>query len=248
MYEIGISLIFVLVTLFLSKTQKLGIEKELFTGTLRTFAQLMLVGYVLNFIFGQENPFYTTGILFLMVTTGSLTCAKRGKGFKNAWLVAFFSIFIGTFCTLGVMIFAQALEFTPKIVIPVGGMVIGQATKSCSLSFDRMKAEFRNQKTYIEAATALGLKPVQFSEFLIPASFKASVLPMLDTLKIVGIIQLPGAMTGMIIAGAEPFEAVKFQILIMYLLLGAASFPNLILTFVCCVTYFDENFRKLTKE
>lgn len=248
MFEILISLIFVIVTFGISKWQKLGVEKELLVGTLRAFGQLMLIGYVLNFIFAEESPIYTLTIVLVMIFVGAMTSSKRGEGFKNVKWVTFGAILLGTFLTLGVLVLVGALEFSPRIVIPVGGMVIGQGTKSCSLGLDRMKADFQNRKPILEAAVALGLRPVQFSEFLIPPAFRASILPMLDSLKIVGLIQLPGAMTGMIIAGAEPFEAVKFQILIMYLLTGAASFPNFILTFVCGVTYFEDNFRKLTRK
>jgi putative ABC transport system permease protein len=122
-------------------------------------------------------------------------------------------------------------------------MVIGNSMRACSLLFERLTSEVRQSIPRIEAALALGANSSQAASAPMRASFRASLIPVLDTVKVVGLIQLPGAMTGMLIAGARPTEAIKYQIVIMYMILCAVAVTVSLVLFLSRRMYFEPGHR-----
>ena len=238
MARVAASAFFVLLTAGISRWGQADVEKDLFIATLRSFVQLIAIGFVLELIFEQDNPVTTIMILIVMTSIAGYTTAQRAKQTPHALLIALTSIGGGSAITIGLLVALQVFDFTPQNVIPIGGMVIGNAMTTATLVMMRLTNDFSDQRLMIESMLALGADSRQATLPQFRRSLQNALVPIIDTTKTVGIIKLPGAMTGMILAGASPLEAVQLQIIVMYMLVGASAFTSLGAAFLTYRQFF----------
>lgn len=217
----------VLLAAFISRWQTLDLEKQILVASVRAFVQLIAIGYALTFVFEADDPAAILLILAAMIAIAGYTAGKRGRGTPHAGRVAWISITIGAALTLGLLVGLGIFEFTAQQIIPIAGMVIGNSMNVCSLVMGRVRDEVHGRANEIEAALALGANGRQAAHHYLRTALHSGMTPIVDSTKTVGLIQLPGAMTGMILAGASPLDAVQLQIIVMYMLIGAASFTGL---------------------
>jgi putative ABC transport system permease protein len=151
------------------------------------------------------------------------------------------SIAFGAALTLGLLVGLGVFEFTVQQIIPIAGMVIGNSMNVCSLAMGRVRDEINGRAPEIEAALALGATGRKAAHPYLRTALHAAMMPIIDSTKTVGLIQLPGAMTGMILAGASPLEAVQLQIIVMYMLIGAAAFTGLAAVWLTYRRFFTAN-------
>ncbi len=227
LYRIAAAFALVLVAALVSRWQTLDLEKQIIVASVRAFVQLIAIGYALTFIFDADNPAAILLILAIMTAIAGYTAGKRGEGVPHSGRVALAAISFGTALTLGSLLALNIFEFTAQQIIPIAGMVIGNSMNVCSLVMGRVRDEVNGRSGEIEAALALGANGRQAAHPYLRAALHSGMTPIVDSTKTVGLIQLPGAMTGMILAGASPLEAVQLQIIVMYMLIGAASFTGL---------------------
>lgn len=142
------------------------------------------------------------------------------------------------FCLAGAL---RIIPPTAQYVIPISGMVIGNAMVNAGLLLNRLEAETAARHAEVEVLLVLGATPRQAAWPVLQSAVKASIIPSVDALKTVGLVQLPGMMTGQILAGASPIEAVKYQILIMYSLAAAAGICSITLGLLCITRYFTRS-------
>lgn len=238
-----LSVVFVLIAAVVSRWQHADLERDLFIATVRSFIQLILIGYALQLIFEQKNPIFTSAILAIMILIAGRTSANRAKGLPNANRTAILSIGIGTALTIGILLLLGVFSLEPDDIIPIGGMVVGTSMSVATLVMTRLSDDFRDQRLLIESKLALGATSRQASATQFKRSIRSAMLPIIDTTKTVGLIKLPGAMTGMILAGASPLEAVRLQIIVMYMLVGAATFTGLIAAYLTYRSFFTTDHR-----
>ncbi len=232
------SAVFILIAAAVSRWQDSDLEKDLVIATFRSFIQLIAIGYVLELVFEIDSPLFTAAILLAMTLTAGSTTAKRAKTTPKAQAIAFLSIGIGSALTLSLLVALGVFQFVPKDIIPIGGMIIGNAMTTATLVITRLSADFHDQRDMIESKLALGATSRQASRSQFQRTLKSAMTPIIDTTKTVGLIKLPGAMTGMILAGASPLEAVQLQIIVMYMLVGAATFTGLIAAWLTYRQFF----------
>lgn len=221
------------------EVRRLGVGRELLTGTVRSFVQLMAVGYVVQFVFDLELLQYQMLLLLAMIVVASVTARGRAKSVRGAFRVSFLSILAGVVSTLGVMLVLGIIDTTPVYLIPLGGMMIGNSMNAVSLGLDRISSEIKDKRGEIEAALSLGAPPRKAVEHLVKRSVKASLLPLMNTMKIIGVVHLPGAMTGMLLAGAPPVEAAKIQLIVMYMLTASTTISVLVSSFFIHRGFFN---------
>lgn len=217
----------VLFAALISRWQTLDLEKQILVASVRAFVQLIAIGYALTFIFAADNPAAILLILAVMISIAGYTAGKRGRGTPSSGKVALIAITIGASLTLGLLVILGIFDFTAQQIIPIAGMVIGNSMNVCSLVMGRVRDEVNGRSNEIESALALGASGRQATHRFLRMALHSGMTPIVDSTKTVGLIQLPGAMTGMILAGASPLEAVQLQIIVMYMLIGAASFTGL---------------------
>jgi putative ABC transport system permease protein len=225
--QVIIAVSMMVLAIALSRWQRIGTEKELAFGTIRSFVQLVLVGYALEFIFGLDNVFAVVGAILLMILVGSYTAARRTPGIRHALLLSFAAIFAGSLVTLGLMLAVGIINTKAQYIIPLGGMIVGNAMNCSALVMERLYSDVTSNRLAVETALALGKGWREAVTVYFTNAVKTGMMQMLNFLKVVGIVQLPGAMTGMILAGASPLDAVLIQVIVGYMLTAAVTVTGL---------------------
>ena len=138
---LSFTLLFVLITMLVSVWQKLGLEKDIAIGTVRSAVQLLAVGYILHFIFESENLFFIIGIISIMILVAAQNAAKRAKGMEGVFWRIVLSIATMEILMMGLLLGLQIIEPTPQYIIPLSGMTIGNAMVACGLYLTQLKRE-----------------------------------------------------------------------------------------------------------
>lgn len=235
----------VLVTLFFSYWQKLKLEKEIVISVIRAVIQLIAVGYVLEYVFGLENPLFTTLLLLFMTFNAAYNAAKRGKSIKKGFAISFLAIAAGTIVTLAILVYSKAIRYEPYQVIPISGMIISNAMVALGLCYKQIESDFKNKREEVETKLSLGADILPSSIEIIRDSIKTGMLPTIDSAKTLGIVSLPGMMTGLILAGTSPMEAIKYQIMVTFMLLSTTSISSFIACYLSYRSFFN-NRKQLT--
>lgn len=211
------------IAIFVSYKEKIGLGKDLLIGSVRAVVQLTVIGFILQYIFECNNVWITTALLVVMVYNAAGVSAKRGKGVGQARRISFIAISCGLVVTLGILVAAKAIVYQPNTVIPVSGMVVGNSMIAIGLLFKTLAESVRDKKDEIETKLCLGASPRQAVLPLVRDGIKTAMLPTADSMKTLGIVQLPGMMTGLILAGISPAEAIKYQIMVAFMMVGAVA-------------------------
>jgi putative ABC transport system permease protein len=244
---LSITLIFVVIPLVLSKTLRLGLEKDTIIATIRSIVQLLAVGYVLKFVFDSENPLYIFLMVALMIVAATQNARTKGKSIKGiTWKIAVTLIFVEVL-TQSIMLGFNIIPETAPYIISTSGMVIGNSMVLSILFLNRFTAEVESHADETELVLSLGGTPKQAINRQLISSIKASMIPTIESQKTMGLVQLPGIMSGQIIAGADPVQAVQYQLLIIFLLLTTASVTSILLGFLSYPSLFNERMQLLRK-
>ncbi|MGL4913814.1 MAG: ABC transporter permease, partial [Romboutsia sp.] len=145
-----------IISIFISYKEKLGLEKEIIISMIRAIVQLVIVGYILDFVFGVESPIFTTLLVVIMIFNASLNTKKRGEGIKNVVATSFLSLVIGSSITLFVLVLSGAIEFVPNEIIPVAGMVVSNSMVAIGLSYKNLNTSFKTRRAEVEVKLSLG--------------------------------------------------------------------------------------------
>lgn len=231
--------VLIAMAVIVSYQQKMRLELEILHSALRAVVQLVVVGYVLHFIFGADHPLFTSGVLLVMLISAAINGGKRGSGIKHASWIAGASIGIGAVLTLGVLLSANVLSFTPYQMIPVGGMVMSGAMVAVGLCFRQITTSFKSRQQEIQIKLALGARPMQACKAILRAALIFSLQPTIDSAKTLGIVSLPGMMTGLILAGMSPMEAIKYQIIVIFMSFSTISIAIAIAGYLSCRQFFN---------
>lgn len=230
----------VIVALLFSYFQKLKLEKEIIMSVVRAIIQLVIVGYLLNYVFGLKNPIFTTLLLLFMTFNAAYNAAKRGREIKNGLLISFMSILLGTIITLSILVFSGAIKYEPYQIVPVSGMIISNAMVAIGLCYRQLTSNFKNKREEIETKLSLGADILPASIEIIRDSIKTGMLPTIDSAKTLGIVSLPGMMTGLILAGTSPIDAIKYQIMVTFMLLSTTSISSFIACYLSYKNFFNK--------
>lgn len=230
----------VLISILFSYSQKLKLEKDTIIGVVRAIVQLTIVGYLLNYIFGLKNPIFTTLLLLFMTFNAALNASKRGKEIKNGLLISFISIGGGATITLSILLLSGAIQYEAYQIVPISGMIIGNSMVALGLCYRQLTSDFKNKRQEVETKLSLGADILPSSIEIIRNSIKTGMVPTIDSTKTLGIVSLPGMMTGLILAGTPPVEAIKYQIMVTFMLLSTTSIASFIACYLSYKHFFNE--------
>jgi putative ABC transport system permease protein len=225
--DVALALLLVAVALAVSRWRQVGLEADLTVATVRSFVQLLAVGYALDFVFGGHGGL-TLVVLAVMITTATFTSGARAAGVPGARAIAAASITAAAAGTLGVLLALRIIGGSARIVIPLGSMIISSAMNTTSLVMSRLRHDLAFNRREVEARLALGQPALQAARPWQRAALRNGMLPTVDSTKVVGLVALPGAMTGMILAGASPLAAIRLQLVVMYMLLAGNALAALV--------------------
>ena len=225
--DVALSLCLVAVAVVVSAWQRLGLEGDLAVATVRSFVQLIAVGYVLAFVFAGHG-WLTVLALAVMVGSASITTRNRAKRVPGSGMIAIAAISTATAATLGLLVALGIVPTSARAIIPLGSMIISGAMNTASLVMSRLRDDLATNRREIEARLCLGQTAHEAALPWLRSAIRGGMLPSVDSTKVVGLVALPGAMTGLILAGVSPQSAVRVQLVVMYMLLGGAAFAALV--------------------
>ena len=232
----------VLIAIGVSAARGLGLERDLAVATVRTFVQLLALGYVLGFVFSSARPALIVGILLFMLTIAAWTVAGRQRRPTNHLrLLVLASLTSG--CGLTLVLATEVILriqpwYNPYYLIPLMGMVIGNSLNSATLAVERLDSDLRNTRERVEALLALGATSRQAAAAPVHDAMKAAMIPIINSMMVVGLVSLPGMMTGQILGGSVPLVAIKYQVLIMYMIAFSTAVTAFVLTTLRARAYF----------
>ena len=220
---------FILVAIVLSSRGALRLEREIAWGAARGAAQLIAIGYLLRVLFAHERPGWVLLALSVMLLVAAWTSArrvKRGLRSRALLLYALVSIAAGASVAL-VPVFVFIVPPTPwfeaRYLVPIGGMMLSSSMNVVALVLERLFAGARLESATIEQLLALGATPQQALAPCTRAALRAAMIPTINGLLTVGLVALPGMMTGQIVGGVAPEQAVRYQIVILYQLVATTA-------------------------
>ena len=226
--EVAATLVLVALAAAVSLWRRAELEQDLGVAVLRSFLQLTAVGYVIQAIFDSDSLWLVAGLLAGMVSFGSFTARGRAKAVPGALGPIALALSAAAVVTLGLVLALGVFDAEPRYLVPVGGMVIGNSMTTAAVALNRLADEVRGQAGLIEATLALGATARDASRGIVTRSLRSGMIPLIDSTKTTGVVFFPGTMVGMLVAGAEPLDAVRLQLILLWALLGSVALAALI--------------------
>lgn len=232
-WQLALAGVLVLLAGAVSAALRLGLLPSLVWGALRAAVQLTLIGYVLVYLFRFDSPLLTGAALLVMAVVAAATAVRRGMGGAPGGLPLSFLALTATTGLVGMVVVRGVIEphpwYAARIVIPIGGMILGNAMNAVALAWERLHSEVRRRRSEVEALLSWGATPWEAVAEAARTAVRAGMLPTVNSLAVVGLVTLPGMMTGQILAGADPRQAVRYQIVVMLMVAAAAALGCLLL-------------------
>jgi len=227
----------------LSSWQGLGLEMSLAIATGRTVIQLLGVGYILAVVFALNDPFAVLSVLLVMLTIATITARNRiSKKIPQLLYVVFGAIFFSTALTLSytnLLIIQPENWYEPQYLIPLTGIVLGNAMNGAAIAGERLVSTISSSRLEIETHLSLGATPQQAVATYRKDAIRAGLIPTLNQMMVVGVVTLPGIITGQLLSGIDPLNAASYQILIMFMLAFANLVTTVLVTQGLCRQFFN---------
>lgn len=240
---VAVSLVLVAVAAAVAYRQRLRLTRELVIASVRAGVQLVAVGAVLLVIFQRAGLPGGFGWVALMIVIAGQVAGRRGRGLPRSRWTATAGVAVGSAVTLGTLVGLGVIATQARVIVPVGGMIVSGAMQATGVALRRLREDARTARPAIEARLSLGLPARQAFLPHQRSALRTALLPSIDSTKVVGLISLPGAMTGLILAGVDPLTAIRYQIVVMYMLLAATALAALVATRLAERALFDSAHR-----
>ena len=229
--QLLLALLFILIAQITSFIYQLRLNKDITIGTVRTVAQLFLMGYVLTFIFKANNQLLTLCIFVVMVVSAIFIIKGRVKEKEVPYvlptvLVMALSYFLTALFVSKVLV-GVTPWWDPRYFIPTAGMVIGNSMSALAISIERLFTQMRQQREVIEMKLCLGANYREASDEIFRKAVTAGMIPSINAMMGVGLVFLPGMMSGQILAGTDPLIAIRYQIVVMFMLVGSTAISSI---------------------
>jgi len=221
--QVASTMVLVAVAVAVSVWQRADLERDIGIAVIRSFIQLTAIGYVIELIFDQDNLWFVTALLAAMVLFGAATARSRARKVPHAFWPLLIALALAGATTLGLVLALGVFEPQARYLVPVGGMVIGNAMTAAAVALNRLGDDVADSTHTIEATLALGATTTQAIRPVLRRSLRSGMIPLVDSTKTTGLIFFPGTMVGMLLAGAAPEDAVRLQLILLYVLLGSVA-------------------------
>jgi putative ABC transport system permease protein len=243
--QVMLSCAFVLAVLMIIEKRGIRRRKEVLISSVRMTLQLILAGYALGLVFARPHPAVTAGIIAAMEFFAVFTVYQKFKGKLSAGLkkAVAISMTAGTLsCLLYFLFVVVQIDpwYDPQYFIPIAGMLIGNSMTGISLGVKSLVENMTTQKSLVEEALILGATPKEATRSMIDSTFDAAIMPTINSMVGMGIVFLPGMMTGQILSGTLPTTAVAYQISIMFGILGAVALTVLLMLQMGYRSFFND--------
>jgi putative ABC transport system permease protein len=221
---VALSLVLVAVAVGLSVWRRLSLERSILWAATRALVQLLLVGLALRFVLDDDRSIAWAWVwVVLMVVFASETVRRRAREVPDVFPLAIASFGAAAVVSLGVLFGLGVFPLEARALIPMAGLMVGNSMSATVLVARRVFEELRDKRDEVEARLALGAASSDAARPYVRSALRSALIPQIETTKAVGLVFLPGAMTGLILAGVDPLDAVRVQVAVMYLVLGSVA-------------------------
>lgn len=230
----------VIFALALSRKMDLDMGKDMLVAVLRMIVQLFAVGWILGGIFQLDHVLITLVMVAFIVFNAAWNAAKRARGLDRALVAALLSLGLTTAVNLSVLVLSSSVAFVPSQIIPISGMIAGNSMKAVGLAFTNLRSYYKDRTQQVMERLSLGASPGQASEEVLRDARKASLQPTIDSVRTVGLVTLPGMMSGLMFAGVDPTKAIMYQIMVFFFVLSGAFLSVIISTRIIRDSFFND--------
>lgn len=231
-WEVALASVFMLVAGGASIALRLGLARDLAWATARTYAQLLALGFALRWVFGIDSPWLVLGILVLMTLVAARIILQRTPDAPGGLFgsTVFSMSAVGFFVTFAVTALVVRVDpwYSPRYVIPIAGMVFGNSMNGIALALERLFSDMKARSADVLALTAFGATHWEAARDSARAAIRAGLIPTINSMAAVGIVFIPGMMTGQILAGADPVVATGYQIVVMLMVSAATALGSVL--------------------
>ena len=224
---VAASLLLVAVAAAVAYRERLGLTRDIVVAAARAGLQLIAAGAILLVLFRWAGLPGAAGWVAVMILIAGQVAGRRGMGVPRARIAATVGVAAGTGVTLGTLVIGRVIDAQAPVIVPLGGMIVSAAMQAAGIALRRLREDAHAARGAIEARLCLGQSA---REAFLPhqqSALRTALIPAIDSTKVVGLISLPGAMTGLILAGVDPLTAIRYQIVVMYMLLAATALAAL---------------------
>ncbi|MEO8837945.1 MAG: iron export ABC transporter permease subunit FetB [Herbaspirillum sp.] len=242
-WQLGFAAVLILVNIAISIWLRLGLAKSLLIASVRMTVQLLLVGFILESVFALRTPLPVIGIGLVMAALAGVSAVHRTKRrFSGVYWNSVISVLGASFVVTGAAVIGildVSPWYEPQYTIPLLGMVLGNVLSGVSLALDRFMEGVARDSSIIESDLALGATRWEAAHPLINDSLRVGMIPTINAMMVMGVVSLPGMMTGQLLAGAAPAAAVRYQIVIMFMIAAATALGTLGVILLAYRTLFN---------
>jgi putative ABC transport system permease protein len=236
--QVAATLTLVMIAAAVSVWQHADLERDIAIATLRSFIQLTAIGYVITLIFNQNTLILVFALIAVMVIFGAFTAQSRARQVPHAFWPLLVALALAGTTTLVLIVVLGVFPARARYLVPVGGMVIGNAMTASAVVLNRLGEDITDGAARIEATLALGATAGEAVRPILRRSLRSGMIPLIDSTKTTGLIFFPGTMVGMLLAGAAPVDAVRLQLILLYALLGSVALAALTAALLAYPNFF----------
>ncbi len=236
--QVAAALALVALAAAISFWRRSDLERDIVVATVRSFVQLTAIAFAIELIFEADSIWLVFALLGVMIGFGALTARSRAKQVPDAFWPLLIGLTAAAAATLGLVVALGIFEPTPRYLVPVGGMVIGNAMTASAVALNRLGDEVSESRAAIEATLALGATAREAAAPFVRRALRSGTITLVDSTKTTGLIFFPGTMVGMLLAGADPTDAVRLQLILLYALLGSVAISALVATGLAYRNFF----------
>ena len=231
-----------LIPIFISYKEGLHIIKDLVIATIRATIQLLILGFLLHYIFEiNEKWLLVLCVLVIIINASWNTISRASPVMHHVFWISFVAIFVGTALPLAATVATGAIKFTANEVIPIGGMLANNGLIAINLAYQNLERAFVQD-------VSLAATPKLASKSAIRESIRLAIVPTIDSVKTYGLVSIPGMMTGLIIGGVDPLQAIKFQLLVVFIHTTATIMSALIATYMSYGQFFNARHQLIARK
>ncbi|KRK40514.1 ABC transporter permease [Loigolactobacillus bifermentans] len=235
------AIILVAVALAINFKEHIGLEKDVLVGVIRAVIQLTVVGYVLTYIIKVDRVWLTLLMVAIIMLNAAWNARGRANGIPHAFVISLAAIATATILTLLLLVGAHAIAFVPSQVVPITGMIASNVMVATGLCYRSLNTSFHDQRQAVLERLALGADLKQASIVIVRTAIRTGMAPTVDSAKTVGLVSLPGMMSGLIFAGVDPTKAIMYQIMVTFMLLGATSLGSVIACYAAYPQFYNHD-------
>jgi len=236
--EVAGSQALVAIAIGVSLWRRTDLEQDIGIAVVRSFIQLTAIGFVIQAIFDEDSLALVALLIAVMIVFGALTARGRARKVPGAFWPLLIALALAGVATLGLVVGLGIFEPEPRYLVPVGGMVIGNAMTAAAVALNRLGDDMHDSAHRIEATLALGATSREAAMPVVRRALRSGTIALIDSTKTTGLIFFPGTMVGMLLAGADPIDAVRLQLILLWVLLGSVAIAALVATSLAYRNFF----------